>query len=348
MKKRMKKNILLLYTFFISAILRANGIDTTFKLPDSIKGTQLLAEVTIKKIKKNTSNYGLRTEAVVLFVRQSSNINEIVFSPTTANTPEETTKGKNTTYNQKNRNIVYSYKFPLNEKHKLLISLANDSATNTAVYSGYVFLASENKWKYIGSHKFTNTWNYIQTPMFYFVKDRKLKSIYLLSQLLLQRNTGSWKNLNLKEDNTPPPIINLYSHIDSLQQRYIEIKQIEDSIAAGKTDATKNHNGIYYTIMKEGTGPQVSVTDTVVAHYKGYLFSDGTIFDQTKDKPATFPLSRLIKGWQIGLPLCKVGGKIKLLIPSGLAYSIRTRAAKIPPNSILVFEIEVVDTRPSQ
>ena len=52
------------------------------------------------------------------------------------------------------------------------------------------------------------------------------------------------------------------------------------------------------------------------------------------------------QGWQLGVPLCKVGGKIKLVIPSALAYSVRTRAPKIPPNSILVFEVEVLDAKP--
>jgi FKBP-type peptidyl-prolyl cis-trans isomerase FklB len=61
--------------------------------------------------------------------------------------------------------------------------------------------------------------------------------------------------------------------------------------------------------------------------------------------PATFPLNNLIKGWQIGLSLCKVGGKIRLIIPSGLAYSIRNRATEIPPNSILVFDITVLDVK---
>ena len=89
----------------------------------------------------------------------------------------------------------------------------------------------------------------------------------------------------------------------------------------------------------------VSVEDTVTIFYKGYLFSNGQVFDQTGEKPASFPLKRLIRGWQIAVPLLKVGGKIKLVIPSDLAYSIRTRAAKIPPNSILVFEIEVLDAR---
>ena len=141
-------------------------------------------------------------------------------------------------------------------------------------------------------------------------------------------------------------MISLAGHIDSAEQRLTEIKLIEDAITSGKTDVKENKDNVYYTIMKEGSGKQVAVTDTVVAFYKGYLFPDGEVFDQTKDKPATFPLNRLIKGWQIGVPLCKVGGTIKLVIPSDLAYSIRTRSPKIPPNSILVFEIEVVAINP--
>ena len=69
------------------------------------------------------------------------------------------------------------------------------------------------------------------------------------------------------------------------------------------------------------------------------------MFDQTKDKPAIFPLKRLIKGWQIGLTMCKVGGKIRLIIPSAIAYSIRSRSSKIPPNSVLVFDIEVLSAK---
>jgi FKBP-type peptidyl-prolyl cis-trans isomerase len=80
-------------------------------------------------------------------------------------------------------------------------------------------------------------------------------------------------------------------------------------------------------------------------HYKGSLFNDGSIFDQTKQKPATFPLERLIKGWQIGLSHCRVGGKMRLYICSGSAYGIRTRSANIPPNSILVFDVEVLDAK---
>jgi FKBP-type peptidyl-prolyl cis-trans isomerase FkpA len=59
----------------------------------------------------------------------------------------------------------------------------------------------------------------------------------------------------------------------------------------------------------------------------------------------TFLLKGLIKAWQLAVPLVKTGGKIKLVIPSGLAYSMRTRGAKIPPNTILEFEIEVLDAK---
>ncbi|MEQ1678278.1 MAG: FKBP-type peptidyl-prolyl cis-trans isomerase, partial [Chitinophagaceae bacterium] len=167
-----------------------------------------------------------------------------------------------------------------------------------------------------------------------------------VAQVWCQRNTGSWKNMNT--DASSAPVVNLLSHMDSLVQLQAEKIQIEKAIADGTTDVKENVEGVYYAMIKEGTGLPVTVNDTVTVHYKGYLFTDGSVFDETKEKPATFPLKRLIRGWQIGVPLCKVGGKIKLVIPSSMAYSIRTRAAKIPPNSILVFEIEVLDTKPAK
>ena len=69
--------------------------------------------------------------------------------------------------------------------------------------------------------------------------------------------------------------------------------------------------------------------------------------DETKEKIVVFPLKRLIKGWQIGLPFCKQGGKIRLIIPSSLAYSIRNLGI-ITPNSILVFDVEVVEIKRQQ
>jgi FKBP-type peptidyl-prolyl cis-trans isomerase len=110
-------------------------------------------------------------------------------------------------------------------------------------------------------------------------------------------------------------------------------------------DTTGSKNGVYYHIVKEGTGEYVSVTDTVTVFYKGSLLKDGSIFDQTKEKPATFPLKRLIVGWQMAMPMCRVGGKIRMFIPSGLAYTIRSRSKDIPPNSVLVFDVEVLSAK---
>jgi len=138
------------------------------------------------------------------------------------------------------------------------------------------------------------------------------------------------------------PIIDWFKNADSLALAQKEKALINEAIQLKKIDTTGIKNGVYYQILKEGNGPYVKVTDTVTLNYKLTLLVGGKLIEETKDKPATFPLSRLIKGWQIGVPLCKVGGKIKLIIPSALAYSMRSRSKDFPPNSILVFEIEVL------
>ncbi|MEO5683564.1 MAG: DUF3472 domain-containing protein [Chitinophagaceae bacterium] len=137
------------------------------------------------------------------------------------------------------------------------------------------------------------------------------------------------------------PVIDLYNNADSIAQAVADQQQIAAAIAAGQLDTSGSIHGMYYKILKDGNGSEVLLSDTVIACYKGALLN-GEVFDETKAKPASFPLNRLIQGWQIGLPLCRVGGKIRLIVPSGLAYSIRTRSSKIPPNSILIFDIEVV------
>ena len=138
---------------------------------------------------------------------------------------------------------------------------------------------------------------------------------------------------------------NLYHHVDSAMQAAKDNREIYEAVSTGKLDTAGSVNGVYYKILKEGSGGYVSLNDTVTVFYKGSLFKDGFVFNETKAEPATFPLNRLIKGWQLGLPLCRVGGTIRLIIPSGLAYSIRNRSAEIPPNSILVFDITVKEVK---
>lgn len=141
------------------------------------------------------------------------------------------------------------------------------------------------------------------------------------------------------------PIVAVTNNIDSMQQSAINKAKIVEALQQAGADTSLHTNNVYYTMLKEGSGNFVSVTDTVTVFYKGSLLKDGSVFDATKDKPATFPLNRLIKGWQYALVKCKVGGKVRLYIPSGLAYATRLRSKNIPPNSILVFDIEVVEAR---
>ena len=336
--KRISAFTLLAFTFLNSF---ANSKDSLiyYQLPDSVKAVSFLAEVSVGTITTKKEVFaGIKTDVVKLSLESDKKDKEIVFEfPSSASVVANGLGVK-----AEKGELSWNYNWMENESYKLLIATASDSAENFAVYSGYIFLPKEKKWKLIGTCKILGQWNTLKQPAT-FCSQIKNNSLKLnINEAWCQRNNGSWKNL--LEKNISFPVVNLLSHVDSLEQLEIDKKLI----TAANTDAKNIHDGVYYTILKEGTGRQVSVSDTVTAYYKGYLLKDGTVFDGTKDKPAIFPLKRLIMGWQIGVPLCKVGGKIKIIIPSALAYSIRTRGAKIPPNSVLVFEVEVVDAKALQ
>ena len=94
-----------------------------------------------------------------------------------------------------------------------------------------------------------------------------------------------------------------------------------------------------------GNGAEVPQNATITAHYTGALCKDGTIFQSSHDfgKPATFGLHQVIEGWGKGVPGMKVGGTRRLVIPSAMAYGSTRAASNIPPNSDLVFDIELID-----
>lgn len=101
-------------------------------------------------------------------------------------------------------------------------------------------------------------------------------------------------------------------------------------------------SGLQYKVMAEGKGATPKLTDTVKAHYSGKLL-DGTEFDSSikRGKPASFDVQGVIPGWTEALQLMKVGSKWQLFIPANLAYGERGRPS-IPPNSVLVFEVELL------
>ena len=105
-------------------------------------------------------------------------------------------------------------------------------------------------------------------------------------------------------------------------------------------------SGLAYKVLKEGNGNAPAATDMVQVNYVGKLI-DGTVFDESKGKPAEFRVDGVIKGWTEILQLMKPGGKVKVVIPSDLAYGARYAGEKIPPFSTLVFEIELVKIMPA-
>ncbi len=120
---------------------------------------------------------------------------------------------------------------------------------------------------------------------------------------------------------------------------------IRNFLTLNKINATKlEPTGIYYQIIKPGTGTVTpSSTSYITVKYKG-RFLNGNVFDDSKQDSVTFKLGRVIFGWQLGIPLIKKGGKIRLIISSGYAYEDIGKDA-IPPNSNLDFDIELIDVK---
>ena len=102
-------------------------------------------------------------------------------------------------------------------------------------------------------------------------------------------------------------------------------------------------SGLQYEVLKQGQGAKAKPTDKVKVDYAGTLI-DGTEFDSTKahGEPAQFQVDQVIKGWSEALQLMNVGTKLHLVIPSELAYGENGAAPKIQPNSVLVFDVELL------
>ena len=116
---------------------------------------------------------------------------------------------------------------------------------------------------------------------------------------------------------------------------------ITQYIADHSLNATATGTGLYYTMDVVGSGASCNSNSTVRVAYRGYL-TDGSVFDESSQTGITFGLQNVIQGWTEGIPYFKVGGKGKLLIPSALGYGEKG-SGSIPPNSVLIFDIELLE-----
>ena len=105
-------------------------------------------------------------------------------------------------------------------------------------------------------------------------------------------------------------------------------------------------SGLIFTETVVGAGPAPGPTSRVQVHYHG-TFPDGRVFDSSVDRgqPATLPVNRVIKCWTEGLQLMRVGGKATLVCPAAIAYGERGRPPKIPANSTLHFDVELLSVQ---
>ncbi|NIG56117.1 FKBP-type peptidyl-prolyl cis-trans isomerase [Chitinophaga sp. Cy-1792] len=146
------------------------------------------------------------------------------------------------------------------------------------------------------------------------------------------------------------------SKFSAAAQKEKDDKIIKEYLEKNKINATKNAEGVYVAVKEEGTGATPNPGDTVYVHYTGKLTS-GKVFDSSQDstlrpgmplEPIKFPIGRgfVIKGWDAGLSQLKKGSKATLVIPSTLAYGLQGSPPAIPGNSVLVFDVQLVDIKP--
>ena len=171
----------------------------------------------------------------------------------------------------------------------------------------------------------------------------------------LKDGLGGEKAL-LTDDEARAAVVALQNEVRKQQEEKLQV-QGEANKKAGDAFLAENKtkeglvalpSGLQYKVLQEGTCAKPTAADTVVCNYKGTLI-DNTEFDSSakSGKPATFPVTGVIRGWTEALQLMPVGSKWQLFIPSDLAYGPRGRpGSPIGPNATLVFEIELVSIQP--
>jgi FKBP-type peptidyl-prolyl cis-trans isomerase FkpA len=170
---------------------------------------------------------------------------------------------------------------------------------------------------------------------------------YRILKLIVTTVVGAALLTSCFKDDIPSAEEVLKSNLENVDKTQLEkdLKVIDDSLEQWSIFADQEPNGVRYVINSIGFGPKPTLTSNIYFTYKGMLLKDKSVFDQGT---TSYPLSGLIIGWQTTLPLLPEGTNVTLYIPSGYGYGnyeIKDQdgAVKIPANSNLIFNIEILD-----
>lgn len=144
---------------------------------------------------------------------------------------------------------------------------------------------------------------------------------------------------SMMQQQTPPPQPQASANQPAEQPPAVPPTGVP-KITGKSGDTVLTADGLKWIDTKIGKGKSPTISSTVTANYKGML-TNGTVFDQSKVKPLTIPLSNVIPGWQEGMQTMKVGGKRRLIVPSYLGYGAQGMG-QIPPNAMLIFDVELL------
>jgi FKBP-type peptidyl-prolyl cis-trans isomerase FklB len=168
------------------------------------------------------------------------------------------------------------------------------------------------------------------------------------------RDSLGGKEPQMSSEEMRSTIMGLRQRLAAAQQKALK-NQEEKNLAEGKAFLLENGkkegvktlpSGLQYRVLSEGTGKMPTKKDTVTVHYRG-TFINGTEFDSSiaRGQPATFKVDGVIPGWTEALQLMKEGAKWQLFIPPKLAYGERGMPPRIPPQSTLIFEVELISVK---
>jgi FKBP-type peptidyl-prolyl cis-trans isomerase FklB len=168
------------------------------------------------------------------------------------------------------------------------------------------------------------------------------------------RDAFGGKEPQMSQEEIRATLTSLQQRVMAAQQKAFKeqaAKNLSESKAFlaenGKKEGIKTlPSGLQYKVFAEGSGKMPKAEDTVTVNYKGTLI-DGTEFDNSykRGQPATFQVKGVIKGWTEALQLMKEGSKWQFFIPPDLAYGEGGAGRSIPPNSTLIFEVELISVK---